>query len=1119
MTSLTGLLVDLPLLASILLKITIVLGASWSLHLILAKRNPRWRIFLWRCAIAGLLLIPALVPFAYLQVSVTPPPEPVVFAPPESTIEQPIIEMPSLGHAPSVAISAPARISQPEALEISEPSFSLTLWFRANIWIIVSVCWGSIAIILILRLLKGLHQVRQKTQSCLPGPEHLQKLLDRVTEDLCSTKKVTLKYAPDVSTPFLTGLMNPSIILPERMISERYKNRMPAIFAHEVAHLKSQDLIWTLVIRWLEVILWFHPLIWKFRNAHSLACEEVCDAVAADYIGNKESYSNTLANLALEVIGKVQIAGGIPMARSSEILERLQALKQRFHPDSLARRWVILSGIVSLIALATIGGLNLVYAESGANKSATRVLHFPKDRSLGRIMVQNVNTKREIQTFHYWINTPDWLGNDEYIGEARGSVVIPAGKRVKLVVNEGAGGDLSALSRLKPNDLYSLTLARSVNDSCMGYVTNLTGLRELILAGNITDRGIKHISKLKSLEQLYVLAGYIGDRGLAEVVKLPSLKRLYLKQTRITSKGLSLLSERPALEELDLVGGKNIGDAGLVHLANLPSLRYLILGGNFTDAGIAHLRNVPSLKILNLMHLPVTDEGLRHLSGHAGLENLSLSNTEITDRGLVYLKSMPSLKKLSIGKRGQNDQITDAGMVHLAQINSLEYLDLPNNGITDKGLATIANLKNLKHLRVGGSSNSPLTDTALQHVSKLQMLEYLLISGTSFTDAGMEDLAKLTNLRELVLTADLMTNDGLARLKTLKSLERIDLSCKNVTISGLSHLNALTNIRKLKTYGIKQDNSGLDISGLSKLESLSLALGSSRKDGKRVHDPVRDEDLVCLQNLKNLMWFQIGFTKDSTITDSGIAYLRGLTNLTRLSIGSPYLTDNTLASLEKMRQLNSLRITGNFTDNGLRHLEGLKSLQLLKIYSANNFSPVDLKRLKDNLPNLSSFTADQNRQLKNTSRNNPAPSMNSAVAPSFVVKTLDGKDIKLQDYRGKVVVLYFWATWCKPCVAGTPKLKKFYADMKAAFGDNFEMISLSMDDSEHMVRKHVEEYGLIWPQVRIGIQSRISSDYGVNDRAPISFLIGPDGRILLTPEDPQVDTKSFIEKVLKDRKI
>jgi hypothetical protein len=85
MTSLTDLLVDLPLLASILLKITIVLGASWSLHFILAKRNPRWRIFLWRCAIAGLLLIPALVPFAYLQVSVTPPPEPVVFAPPEST--------------------------------------------------------------------------------------------------------------------------------------------------------------------------------------------------------------------------------------------------------------------------------------------------------------------------------------------------------------------------------------------------------------------------------------------------------------------------------------------------------------------------------------------------------------------------------------------------------------------------------------------------------------------------------------------------------------------------------------------------------------------------------------------------------------------------------------------------------------------------------------------------------------------------------------------------------------------------------------------------------------------------------------------------------------------------
>jgi peroxiredoxin len=153
--------------------------------------------------------------------------------------------------------------------------------------------------------------------------------------------------------------------------------------------------------------------------------------------------------------------------------------------------------------------------------------------------------------------------------------------------------------------------------------------------------------------------------------------------------------------------------------------------------------------------------------------------------------------------------------------------------------------------------------------------------------------------------------------------------------------------------------------------------------------------------------------------------------------------------------------------------------------------------------------------MKNT---NPTPSTNSTVAPSFAAKTLDGKDIKLEDYRGKVVMLYFWATWCKPCVAGSPKLKKGYKDLKASFGDDFEMISLSMDDYEQSVRQHVNKHKLTWPQVRIGHYSKIASDYGV-EGAPQYFLIGTDGKILLSPESPQVDTKSFIEEVLKKRKL
>jgi len=756
-------------------------------------------------------------------------------------------------------------------------------------------------------------------------------------------------------------------------------------------------------------------------------------------------------------------------------------------------------------------------------KDDQRVLHFPKDRSLGALNIQDTGIKRKIESFHYWIDGTSW----EYLGEAKGEVAIPAGKRVALMLNISSFKDLSPLSKLEPNDLDMLLfpflfpneMDTAPDDTCMLHIAHLTGLTELNLGcTNVSSEGMKHITKLQLLERL-TLPKAISNSGLSYVAQLKALKRLYFKENNITNAGLRYLGQIASLEELEL-GGEHIGDAGLAHLAKLKHLKYLIIWGkNFSDKGLAHLKDVASLKILNLSDQPITDKGLQYLSGHTGLENLSLYNTEITDRGLIYLKSMSSLKKLNIGTRKyipDNPPISDKGMVHLAELKGLEYLDLPNYGITERGLAYITGLNNLKHLWVCGSFNSPLTDTALQQVSQLQNLEYLLISGTGFTNAGMDYLAKLTNLKELYLTTDSVTNEGVAKLKALKSLEKLTLCCDKVTIAGLSHLNALENISYLNVRGIKQDNSGLDVSGLSKLENFTLSLNLTRKGKDLISDELHDEDLACFAKLRNLKWFQIGSSKNSIITDAGIAYLENMTDMERLSIGSAYLTDDALAHLANMKKLDTLIITGNFTDDGLRWLKNLKCLSSLTVHSANNFTPAALQQLRDNLPNLRSLTADQDRKISKMTKTNPQPHDTTQSAPAFTMKTLDGKQIKLADYRGKVVVLYFWATWCSPCVAGTPELKKFYAEMKKSFGDDFELISLSMDDSEPKLRDYVKQNNLSWPQVRIGLHSKISADYGVNDRAPVSFLIGPNGKILLSPESKETDTKAIIEKALKE---
>jgi RNA polymerase sigma factor (sigma-70 family) len=116
-------------------------------------------------------------------------------------------------------------------------------------------------------------------------------------------------------------------------------------------------------------------------------------------------------------------------------------------------------------------------------------------------------------------------------------------------------------------------------------------------------------------------------------------------------------------------------------------------------------------------------------------------------------------------------------------------------------------------------------------------------------------------------------------------------------------------------------------------------------------------------------------------------------------------------------------------------------------------------------------------------------------APSFTVKTVDGKPLALTDYRGKFLLLDFWATWCRPCLADTPHLKATYD----AFGrdERFAMIGLSLDENVDELRTYVERHELAWPQgiLESWASSPVPPSFGVQ-AIPSIWLIGPDGKVL-----------------------
>lgn len=111
-------------------------------------------------------------------------------------------------------------------------------------------------------------------------------------------------------------------------------------------------------------------------------------------------------------------------------------------------------------------------------------------------------------------------------------------------------------------------------------------------------------------------------------------------------------------------------------------------------------------------------------------------------------------------------------------------------------------------------------------------------------------------------------------------------------------------------------------------------------------------------------------------------------------------------------------------------------------------------------------------------------------APAFALKTLDGKPVSLADYRGKVVLLDFWGTFCPPCVKALPELQALHARYGAR---GFAVIGMTVDERLPMVKKATSQAKVTYPIVRATAAEWAS--YKVN-ALPSLVLIGRDGKIV-----------------------
>ena len=140
-----------------------------------------------------------------------------------------------------------------------------------------------------------------------------------------------------------------------------------------------------------------------------------------------------------------------------------------------------------------------------------------------------------------------------------------------------------------------------------------------------------------------------------------------------------------------------------------------------------------------------------------------------------------------------------------------------------------------------------------------------------------------------------------------------------------------------------------------------------------------------------------------------------------------------------------------------------------------------------------------------------------AVAPSIEATTLDGKPSSLADFKGKYVLLDFWATWCGPCIAEIPQLQVVHE----MFGKDrrFAILSLSVDEKIDEPKAFQEKRKLPWTQafLGVGIQGPIPGKFGVR-AIPAFVLVGPDGKIIARGMRGD-DIKKEVEKALQSQSL
>jgi beta-lactamase regulating signal transducer with metallopeptidase domain/thiol-disulfide isomerase/thioredoxin/uncharacterized GH25 family protein len=428
--SITDLMGD-SIVCLLIAKWTVLLTMAWSVHGLLVRANPRWRVVLWRATLAGVALVPLLswgppvveyhlAPSGAAEgtqsASIDSHQRPVPLrkrisetqvrenanaafhgraatswsrtgsdntATADALAAQTIVTVdptPRLGNPRQVAAGANGAFDLPAAsIRRSSPSERATARLGFLTARYGAVIWLSGACIFTVRLVVGWLSLVRLVRRSTAVPDAIDQECRELARLLECRRMVPVRLTAELSSPCLAGTVRPVVLLPQWTCQDAPPDRLRAILAHELAHARNHDLAWNLGARVASILLWFHPLVWWLPAAHAAACDAVCDAVAIDIVGDVVSYGKTLAQLALRA-AQTSPACGLAMARTSDVRRRIEALSRSGLATQLPWRRVIPAFVAGSAFLLVIGSFRLTRAEPPTPAPAPRDGQAPSVR-------------------------------------------------------------------------------------------------------------------------------------------------------------------------------------------------------------------------------------------------------------------------------------------------------------------------------------------------------------------------------------------------------------------------------------------------------------------------------------------------------------------------------------------------------------------------------------------------------------------------------------------------------------------------------------------------------------------------------------------------------------------